>query len=297
MKSFWPTRIPPTARATSQKNTARSSLMTTAKTWRKANASRSGTPPANSLSSWMPTTKSPIADYIELAVKALGGQSAGARRRKLLSAVAENEFVLRLPHASAAHQRSDCWLMSANPKLVARDGEVERWTLPGDSLFLSARRERLCFSPRGFGIREGGRTFSGHARRACTSCAPASANGCGSAGAGVHHYYVQTLWGFVQKRRRATVHFLRVQEEAKTNWMKEKPPVPLWLAAVYCVTFIGPLWHTLRGVIRDRDARWLWHVPACLGQRARQRLGRLDLQTRGQDKKLVANLKPKQTLK
>ena len=32
-------------------------------------------------------------------------------------------------------------------------------------------------------------------------------------GRGVHHYYVQTLWGFVQKRRRATVHFLRVQEE------------------------------------------------------------------------------------
>ena len=50
-------------------------------------------------------------------------------------------------------------------------------------------------------------------------------------GRGVHHYYVQTLWGFVKKRRRATVHFLQVQEEAKTNWMKEKPPVPLWLAA------------------------------------------------------------------
>ena len=66
-------------------------------------------------------------------------------------------------------------------------------------------------------------------------------------GRGVHHYYVQTLWRFVQKRRRATVHFLRVQEEMPVNWMKEKPPVPLWLAAVYCVTFVGPLWHTSRG--------------------------------------------------
>ena len=26
------------------------------------------------------------------------------------------------------------WLMSTNPKLVARDGEVERWILPGNSL-------------------------------------------------------------------------------------------------------------------------------------------------------------------
>jgi len=81
----------------------------------------------------------------------------------------------------------------------------------------------------------------------------------------VHHYYVQTLWGFVQKRRRAIVHFLRVQEEMSVNWMKEKPPVPLWLAGVYCVTFIGRLGHTLRGIIRDGDPRWFWHVPASLG--------------------------------
>ena len=81
-------------------------------------------------------------------------------------------------------------------------------------------------------------------------------------GRGVHHYYIQTLWKFVQKRRRATVHFLCVQEEMKVNWMKEKPPVPLWLAAVYCVTFFGPLWHVLRGMVRDGDTRWLWHLLA-----------------------------------
>jgi hypothetical protein len=66
----------------------------------------------------------------------------------------------------------------------------------------------------------------------------------------------------VQKRRRATVHFLCVQEEMPVNWMKEKPPVPLWLAAAYCVTFFGPLWHALRGMFRDGDARWLWHLAA-----------------------------------
>jgi hypothetical protein len=81
-------------------------------------------------------------------------------------------------------------------------------------------------------------------------------------GRGVHHYYVQTLWRFIQKRRRATVHFLCVQKEMPVNWMKEKPSVPLWLAAIYCVTIIGPLWHALRGIVRDRDVRWLWHLPA-----------------------------------
>jgi hypothetical protein len=116
-------------------------------------------------------------------------------------------------------------------------------------------------------------------------------------GRGVHHYYVQTLCGFVQKRRRAVVHFLRVQEEAKTNWMKEKPPVPLWLAAIYCVTFAGPIFHTLRGIFRDGDLRWLWHTPACLGSVLGNAWGVWTYKRRGKDKNLIAELKPKQTLK
>jgi hypothetical protein len=113
----------------------------------------------------------------------------------------------------------------------------------------------------------------------------------------VHHYYVQTLRGFVHKRRRATVHFLRVQEEMPVNWMKEKPLVPLWLAAAYCVTFVGPIFHTLRGLFRDGDARWLWHLPASLGSFFGNGWGVWTYWTRRGDKKLIANLKPEQTLK
>jgi hypothetical protein len=116
-------------------------------------------------------------------------------------------------------------------------------------------------------------------------------------GRGVHHYYIQTLWKFVQKRRRATVHFLRVQQEMPVNWMKEKPPVPLWLAAVYCVTFFGPLWHTVRGIFRDRDARWLWHLLASPASVLGNAWGVLTYQQRGQDKKLIAELQVKQELK
>ena len=116
-------------------------------------------------------------------------------------------------------------------------------------------------------------------------------------GRGVHHYYIQTLWEFVQKRRRATVHFLRVQEEMPVNWMKEKPPVPLWLAAVYCVTFFGPLWHTLRGIFRDGDVRWLWHLLACPASVLGNAWGVLTYKQRGKDKKLIAELQVKQSFK
>jgi len=113
----------------------------------------------------------------------------------------------------------------------------------------------------------------------------------------VHHYYIQTLWKFVQKRRRATVHFKRVQEEMPVNWMKEKPRVPLWLAAVYCVTFFGPLWHSLRGIVRDGDVRWLWHLLASPASVLGNAWGVFTYKRRGQDKKLIAELQVKQELK
>jgi hypothetical protein len=116
-------------------------------------------------------------------------------------------------------------------------------------------------------------------------------------GRGVHHYYVQTLWGFVQKRRRSTVHFLRVQEEMPVNWMKEKPPVPLWLAALYCATVIGPVFHALRGSLRDGDARWLWHVLACPASVLGNVWGVLTYKRRGREKGLIAELKVDQGLR
>jgi hypothetical protein len=116
-------------------------------------------------------------------------------------------------------------------------------------------------------------------------------------GRGVHHYYIQTWWAFVQKRRRATVHFLRVQEEMPVNWMKEKPPVPTWLAGIYCVTFVGPIYHTLRGLLRDRDLAWLWHVPASIGSVLGAAWGMWTYKRRRGDRGLIADLQVKQTLR
>ena len=67
--------------------------------------------------------------------------------------------------------------------------------------------------------------------------------------------------------------------------MKEKPPVPLWLATAYCLTLVGPLWHTLRGLTCDRDWCWLWHTPACLGSVLGNAWGVLTFKRRGGDKK------------
>lgn len=236
------------------------------------------------------------ADYIELAIKGLAAnpQALGVESYYLPSPRMSSfcAYITHLLHISDPI----AWLMSARPRLVARDGEIERWTLPGDSLSYPLGANGFVFRRADLESVKAGEHFQ-DTHAALHLMRAGKREWLRVRGRGVHHYYVQTWWGFVQKRRRATVHFLRVQEEAKTNWMKEKPAVPLWLAALYCVSIVGPLVHTLRGIVCDRDARWLWHFPTCPAAVLGNAWGVWTYKTRRHDKKLVANLKPKQTLK
>jgi glycosyltransferase involved in cell wall biosynthesis len=236
------------------------------------------------------------ADYIGLAIEALqkNPQALGVESYYLPSPKM-NSFCAYLTHLLHISDPI-AWLMSANPKLVARDGEVERWTLPEKTFSYPLGANGFVYRRADLQSVQADEKFQ-DTHVALFLMKNGKREWLRISGRGVHHYYVQTLWGFVQKRRRATVHFLRVQKEMPVNWMKEKPQVPLWLAAIYSVTFFGPLWHTLRGIFRDGDARWLWHLPACLGSVFGNAWGVLTYKQRGQDKKLIAELQVKQELK
>jgi len=235
-------------------------------------------------------------DYIELAVKALAAnpQALGVESYYLPSP----KMTSFCAYLTARLHISDpiCWLMSANPKLVAREGDVERWTLPDGSFSYPLGANGFVYRRADLQSVQANEKFQ-DTHVALFLMKNGKREWLRIRGRGVHHYYVQTLWGFLQKRRRATVHFLRVQEEMPVNWMKEKPPVPLWLAAVYCVTFFGPLWHTLRGIVRDGDIRWLWHLLASPASVLGNAWGVLTYKQRGNDKKLIAELQVKQSLK
>jgi glycosyltransferase involved in cell wall biosynthesis len=235
-------------------------------------------------------------DYIELVVKALAAnpQALGVEGYYLPSPKMSS-FCAYLTHRLHISDPI-AWLMSVKPKLVAREGEVERWILPGDSLSYPLGANGFVFRRADLESVKASEHFQ-DTHAALHLMRKGQREWLRIRGRGVHHFYVQTLGGFVQKRRRATVHFLRVQQEAKTNWMNEKPPVPLWLAGVYCVTFAGPMWHTVRGLVRDGDPRWLWHVPASLGSVLGDAWGVWTYKRRGKDKTLIAELKVKQTLK
>lgn len=235
-------------------------------------------------------------DYLKLAVEALSAnrQALGVEANyppssKMTSLCA---YLTHLLHISDPL----CWLMAVNPLLVARDGEVERWTLPEGSYSYPLGANGFLFRKADLDAVKADEKFQ-DTHVAMFLMRAGKREWLRIRGRGVHHYYITTLWNFVQKRRRATVHFLRVQESMPVNWMKEKPPVPLWLAGVYCVTFVGPVWHTVRGLVRDHDVRWLWHVPASLGSVLGAAWGVLTYRMNRHDTKLVANLKPPQQLR
>jgi len=235
-------------------------------------------------------------DYISLAVAALqkNPQALGVESYYLPSPKMSSfcTYITHLLHISDPI----AWLMSANPKMISRDGDIERWTLPPNTFSYPLGANGFVFRRADLESVKADEQFQ-DTHVALYLMKRGQREWLRIRGRGVHHYYIQTLWKFVQKRRRATVHFLRVQEEAKINWMREKPPIPIWLAAIYCVTFVGPIYHTLRGIVRDKDLRWLWHLPTCLGSVLGNAWGVLTYKRRGKDKKLIAELQVKQTLK
>lgn len=235
-------------------------------------------------------------DYIELAVKGLiaNPQALGVEGYYLASPKMSSfcAYATHLLHISDPV----CWVMSANPKLVARDGEVERWKLPDGTCSYPLGANGFVFRRADLDSVQADEKFQ-DTHVALFLMKAGRREWLRIRGRGVHHYYVQRLWGFVQKRRRSTVHFLRVQEEMPVNWMKEKPPVPLWAAALYCATVVGPAYHAFRGWIRDGDARWLWHILACPASVLGNIWGVQTYKRRGKDKKLIAELQVKQTLK
>jgi len=240
-------------------------------------------------------------DYFELAIaglqanpQALGVESYYLSSPKMSSFCAYLTYLLHISDPV-------CWLMSANPRLIARAGEVERWQLPAGTFSYPLGANGFVYRRADLESVQADNKFQ-DTHVAMFLMKNGKREWLRISGRGVHHYYIQTLWKFIQKRRRATVHFLRVQEEMPVNWMKEKPPVPLWLAAFYCVTFLGPLWHTMRGIFRDDDIRWLWHLLACPASVAGNAWGFFTYKQRRNDKgtggqSLIADLQVKQELK
>jgi glycosyltransferase involved in cell wall biosynthesis len=236
-------------------------------------------------------------DFLRLAVEALSKnpQALGVESLYLPSAKMSSfcAYVTHLLHISDPI----AWLMTVKPVRVAAEGEVERWTLPPGTFAYPLGANGFVFRRADLEAVRAREQFQDthvamHLMRA------GKREWLRLSGRGVHHYYVQDLWpGFLQKRRRAIAHYLNVQRKTGVNWSKEKPRVPAGWAWLYALTVIGPLWHTVVGLARTGDGRWLWHVPASFVSALGTVWGWWTFKRHANDRQMVAKLQPKQTLK
>ena len=235
-------------------------------------------------------------DFLERAVRALAAnpQALGVESYYPPSAKMSSfcAYLTHLLHISDPV----AWLMSANPVLIRSEQDVEHWALPGDGLSYPLGANGFIFRKADLDRVHRETELFQDTHVALHLMKSGQREWLRLPGRGVHHYYIQNLGSFLKKRRRAMAHYFNVREQAATSWASN-PAVPSWVAALYCVTFVGPIYHTLRGWVRDRDWRWIWHVPATLASFIGILWGLQTQRANRHRKRLIAELQPKQTLK
>src|SRR5262249_23374518 len=141
------------------------------------------------------------------------------------------------------------WMMSVNPVRIAESEGIERWTFPAGSFAFPMGANGFVFRRADLSHLTAQDLFED-----CTVVVELAkqhrTEWLRLSGRGVHHYVVGGIWDFVRKRRRQTFHFLAQRSARQVSWTQFEPTVPGWLACLYCLSILGPLYHTLRGWIR-----------------------------------------------
>ena len=155
------------------------------------------------------------------------------------------------------------WIMSVPPVLVGMDDQIERWTFPKGSLAYPLGANGFVYRRSDLDSLQASADFE-DTHVALRLALAGKTEWLRLRKRGVRHYVVRGLGDFVRKRRRQTYHFLTLRHKSGLSWTNMNPRVPAAVACLYCVTGIGPVFHTLLGLIRTRDWHWLWHPIASL---------------------------------
>lgn len=155
------------------------------------------------------------------------------------------------------------WVMSVRPVLIGQDSEIERWTFPPGSFAYPLGANGFVFRKSDLNSLQAEAAFE-DTNIALRLALDGKREWLRAAKRGVHHYLVRGIRDFIRKRRRQTYHFLSLRKQAHgLSWTSMKPTVPPLVACLYCISVIGPLFHTVIGIARTRDWRWGWHLIAC----------------------------------
>jgi glycosyltransferase involved in cell wall biosynthesis len=114
-------------------------------------------------------------------------------------------------------------------------------------------------------------------------------------GKGVHHYTVNGLRDFIQKRRRQTFHWLSNRETKEIDWTTLNPSVPPFVAVLLCVTVVVPVLQMIWKLATTWDRRWLWHPVACVASVVGLAMGVLTWVRHRECRTIEASLQPRRS--
>jgi glycosyltransferase involved in cell wall biosynthesis len=235
-------------------------------------------------------------DYIERAVGALASNPQALGVEAYYSA--SDRMTSLCAYLTHDLHISDpiCWVMSAKPLPVGTDGDVERWTLPPGTFSYPLGANGFVYRKADLESVQAGQKFQ-DTNIAMFLMESGKREWLRLRGYGVHHYYVDNLWSFLLKRRRAMVHHLNVRQEFGEVWLTRKPAMPGWLACFYCLSVVGPAYHAIKGWLETGDWRWLWHVPASMASVLGAVWGFFTHRRRRDNQKVMGTLQRSATLK
>lgn len=235
-------------------------------------------------------------DYIRLAVESLSGHpEAFGVESYYLPSPKMTSFCAYLTHLLHISDPV-AWMMSIKPVFVRRDGDVEQWRFPEGSTAYPVGSNGFVFRREELDLVKAREQYSDTHTSVRLIQATGKRHWLRIIGRGVHHYYVANLREFLKKRQRATCHFLDMQKEYGFSWTERKPRIPGWLACALCFTLFVPCIQMVQGLARSGDMRWLWHPWASFFSAWGVLSGWWIYKRRGNDKKLIHSLQPRQTL-
>ena len=194
------------------------------------------------------------------------------------------------------------WMMSIQPVFLKADGDVEHWTFPKGSLAYPIGSNGSVFRKSELDLAHAGEDYSDTHTSVNLIQATGKREWLRIRDRGVFHYYVSargfwaSLRDFLKKRQRATCHFFDMQKQHGFSWTERKPRIPGWLAVLLCVTVVVPVLQMIVKLIRTGDRRWLWHPWTCFFSAWGVISGTWIYWRRGNDKKLIHSLQPRQKL-
>lgn len=78
-------------------------------------------------------------------------------------------------------------------------------------------------------------------------------------GVGIYHYYCTSIFSYIRKRLKIGRKFLGRRARKQRTWVDQAKNDSFFLAVMYNISIIGPLFEAISEYRKSKNAAWFWH--------------------------------------